>query len=336
MPGIHRLICAAAGLLLCLPLTLAAAPNGDNFDHFTTGFPLAGGHRAVECDACHTAGQFRGTPRECASCHNLLTNTGAVVKNSAHIQTSNDCALCHSTLSWDDVRRVNHMAVLGDCNSCHYTGSNSGGPPGDTSHSANSMDCISCHRTSTWLSVHFRHTGGTCTNCHSPPPTTGGFAARPAPNTPAHSNGGFTCEECHTTHNWLFSHSTVIRPCSGCHLVVGNLNGIRSRPTGDIHDLIPATTECNACHSTRVWIPAEYFHTVTYYTTKMTRHRRAACQDCHSSGYTSAGTYASPGGYAQSCSGCHADKYELSKHDNVSLSTNRDCASSGCHGYSDW
>lgn len=28
------------------------------YDHFSTGFPLTGEHRNVECDSCHDKGQF--------------------------------------------------------------------------------------------------------------------------------------------------------------------------------------------------------------------------------------------------------------------------------------
>jgi hypothetical protein len=40
------------------------------FDHARTGFALDGAHARVRCAACHRSG-FRGTARECASCHGL-------------------------------------------------------------------------------------------------------------------------------------------------------------------------------------------------------------------------------------------------------------------------
>jgi len=338
MSRASRICSAVVGLLICLPTLLIAAPVNDDFDHFTTGFPLTGAHRGVECDACHNTGQFRGTPRECASCHSLLMNTGAVVKSTKHIQTSNDCEICHSTLMWDDVRRVNHMVVLGDCKSCHYLGSPSGGPPNDASHATNIQDCVNCHRTSTWLSIHFNHggiAGAPCTNCHSAAHP-GGVAARQAPGTAVHTNG-IACDSCHNTHSWRFNHAGIARICTDCHLDNGgSYNGIRSKPSGDIHDLIPVGTQCNTCHNTNAWVPATYYHSTPYYTAEMTQHRKASCTDCHKYGYSPAGTYTSTGGFAQSCSGCHAEQYVSSKHHGVSLSTSRDCSGSGCHGYSNW
>jgi hypothetical protein len=47
-------------------LSYDAAAQTD-FDHFTTGFPLEGRHKALECDSCHVNGSFKGTPKICIS-----------------------------------------------------------------------------------------------------------------------------------------------------------------------------------------------------------------------------------------------------------------------------
>ena len=50
---------------------LVCHPTGDAdvvFDHSTTGFPLTGVHKIVNCVDCHTNG-FQNTPTTCVSCH---------------------------------------------------------------------------------------------------------------------------------------------------------------------------------------------------------------------------------------------------------------------------
>lgn len=313
-----------AALLLWLPATLMAKPVNDTFDHFTTGFPLTGGHRAVECDACHTAGQFRGTPRECASCHNLLTNTGAVVKSSAHIQSSNDCETCHSTLAWDDVRRVNHMAVLGNCNSCHFAGSTSGGPPATSIHTgaiAGISDCIACHRTSTWVSVHFNHTANmgtkTCDQCHDGTNATG---------TPGSSHASYPsdCSLCHNTHSWNFNHSGFSGVCSTCH------NGTIA--TGKPGDHFVTALECNSCHSTRAWIPASFGHSDPSYPPD--HGWSSSCSRCHSGAPQTAAnvTVYDHSPRVRECIDCHYNDFRK-EHSDSRLPAYQNCLV-GCHEHS--
>ncbi len=321
-----------AGLLLWLPAAVMAAPVNDTFDHFTTGFSLTGGHRSVECDACHTAGQFRGTPRECASCHNMLTNTGAVVKSSAHIQANNACDVCHSTLAWDDVRRVNHMAVLGNCRSCHTTGgAATSRPPNNSFHTGvlgGTRDCIECHRTSTWASVHFNHTanaaGVPCANCHNGTDATG---------TPGSSHSGFPsdCSLCHNTHRWGFSHGSAQSDCISCH-DSGTFAGtsVRQRPNDTLHaDYVGI--QCNSCHSTRAWQPATFRHGAG--SQYPTGHKDVSpCSDCHNSGYNDAGTYTDSAAYPNTCVGCHYRDYRK-EHNDSKLPEYANCLV-GCHEHS--
>ncbi len=327
----NTIIGILAGLLLWLSTAVMAAPVNDSFDHFTTGFSLTGGHRAVECDACHNAGQFRGTQRGCASCHNTLMNTGAVVKSAAHIQTSNDCETCHSTLAWDDVRRVNHMAVLGNCKSCHYLGSASGGPPNDPSHAFNNQDCITCHRTSTWASVHFSHgAGGVCTDCHSATHP-GGIAARVAPGGGLHNSvqsAGIQCNKCHNTHSWGFSHSGR-NQCDTCHDSPTYTNIVRQKPTGDFHD--STTYKCSSCHSTSAWTPASFKHSGPYPNHTFTNLR---CSKCHSGTPQSAANAYDDPGYAPYCMACHYNDFRKEHSASKASQSKYWNCQTGCHEHS--
>jgi hypothetical protein len=326
-----------AGLLLWLPAAVMAAPVNDTFDHFTTGFSLTGGHRAVECDACHTAGQFRGTPRECASCHTILTNTGAVVKTSAHIQSNNACDVCHSTLAWDDVRRVNHMAVLGNCKSCHTLGgAASSRPPSDGIHNnLAGRDCIDCHRTSTWVSVHFNHAAnvGTfrCNDCHFSPASSGAIQATKPPSGGLHGKGPITgrtldCNSCHNTHSWNFSHAGITAPCSDCHKNSLYDRVITQKPTNDFHT--QTTLECNACHSTRAWSPAGWDHrNARYYPNHS--FTRLSCRDCH--GTSGVYSFAFPNGVPD-CISCHLSDWQKERKHHNSESADHYCQR--CHEHS--
>src|SRR5262249_49680617 len=109
--------------LLFLVLVLAAllgAPAqaqraGTSFDHFSTGFPLAGAHFSVDCTSCHIGGRFKGTPRQCAGCHNGSVASG---KSRTHIRTTNTCERCHVETAWQQVR-YDHSQAIGVCASCH-------------------------------------------------------------------------------------------------------------------------------------------------------------------------------------------------------------------------
>ena len=58
------------------------------FDHLLTTFELIGKHRDVPCEECHVGARFKGTPRDCASCHGLGAQVHGVGKPVSHILTT--------------------------------------------------------------------------------------------------------------------------------------------------------------------------------------------------------------------------------------------------------
>ena len=75
-------------VLLATAASLAAAQApGRDFDHVRTGFPLTGQHTNERCESCHLNGVFKGTPRDCASCHTAGARwaRGNVVKPQNHV-----------------------------------------------------------------------------------------------------------------------------------------------------------------------------------------------------------------------------------------------------------
>ncbi len=71
------------------------------FDHVSTGFPLWGSHRFVECKECHRGNLYAGLPDECVFCH----YDDAVLKASTathgpNLGYGNDCDRCHMPTTW--------------------------------------------------------------------------------------------------------------------------------------------------------------------------------------------------------------------------------------------
>jgi len=115
---------SATGLMLLLLTSLllagvAQAAGKGGFDHFSTGFPLDGGHENADCDSCHARGVFKGTPRRCAACHATTSRLGGERLPPGHIATNSICEDCHSTFSWTQIARFDHNSVVGTCSSCH-------------------------------------------------------------------------------------------------------------------------------------------------------------------------------------------------------------------------
>ena len=60
-------------------VAIAQSAFNSSFDHVTTGWPLEGSHRSVDCASCHVGGIFQGTPRQCVACH----SRAGLVKSTA-------------------------------------------------------------------------------------------------------------------------------------------------------------------------------------------------------------------------------------------------------------
>jgi len=115
----------------------AASGSGTvNFDHASTGFPLAGEHVHAPCVVCHASG--RQIKRECVSCH----------EDFHHGRLTQSCDECHSPAGWRVTqpltihRRTRFpltgMHVLADCTQCHLRGS-------EGKFTDAPVDCYGCH-----------------------------------------------------------------------------------------------------------------------------------------------------------------------------------------------
>ncbi len=156
-------------------------------DHNLTDFLLVGKHQTAACEACHVNNVFKGTPKDCYSCH---------AKDDAHQGTlGTDCSLCHVPAGWLP-STFNHALTIFPltgahaslaCARCHIAGPNGivfkgtptvcGACHADPAYHAGlfGLNCGSCHATSGWIPAQFNgphsfdlHHGGagSCQDCH--------------------------------------------------------------------------------------------------------------------------------------------------------------------------
>ena len=103
--------------LSLLAFSALAQSSTKNFDHLKTGFPLTGVHTNERCESCHVKGVFKGTPKDCVSCHTsgLSLARNNVVKTPQHIPTTAACETCHSTQNFTTVVFNHSGVVAGTC-----------------------------------------------------------------------------------------------------------------------------------------------------------------------------------------------------------------------------
>jgi hypothetical protein len=248
----------------------SAPPITVAFDHLPTGFELDGVHRDLPCESCHLNAVFKGTPRDCGTCHVKGSLFNATPKTTTHIPSTNYCAACHNTISFRPDAHFDHGQVLGSCVSCHNGSIAVGEGP---NHPATSQDCASCHTVISWNPPKaVDHTqipmavAGFCIICHNGVQASGKPAGHVATN--------LECGDCHLTTTWLgatFDHTGITSGCVTCH------NGTKA--VGKQGNHMPTTNVCENCHTSGIgtpapsWTPAIFDHTQMTVTT---------CQTCHS------------------------------------------------------
>lgn len=295
----------------------------ERFDHTGTRFILTGSHEGVACESCHSMGVFRGTPTECAFCHDGSGMRAESGKPIGHVATNNRCDDCHTTFAWPEIR-FEHAAVLGSCTSCHDGVHYEGKPPG---HVVTNLECGFCHNTFFWDSIRFDHTGITqpCSSCHNGTDATG----KPMDHVVTNSE----CDVCHSTRGWSparFDHAGITDGCSDCH------DGTQATGTPSGHFM--SAQDCSACHRTTGWTPDIFRHMSPNYPGDHARD--LDCTRCHP-GNSDAVVYTDDPSLAPDCAGCHRNDFEPGPHKkhenpdtNYTVQELRDCSGS-CHIYTD-
>lgn len=326
------------------------------FDHSKTSFPLSGMHTSVACKSCHVNNVFKGTPKDCVSCH--------ASKDVHKGQFGTNCGSCHKPTRWQDVSFDHsktsfpltglHTNIV--CSACHANGVYKGTPKDCYScHAAKDKHlgqfgtvCSSCHNTNGWANVTFDHkatgfplTGShssvVCTVCH----VNGRYAGTPSNCYACHAakdkhmgQFGTDCGSCHKTTAWSdvnFNHNNTAFPLTGRHTGVlctaCHTNGVyKGTPTNcyachasrDAHNG-QFGTNCGSCHTTSGWGNATFDHNNTGFPL-VGKHANLSCTKCHANGVYQ--------GTPSTCYACHAAK---DKHNGQN---GTDCSS--CHTPTDW
>jgi hypothetical protein len=189
------------------------------FDHSKASFPLTGKHIGVKCAACHSGGQYSGTPKDCYSCH--------AAADAHNGQYGTNCGSCHTSNGWTPAHFDHSGFPLNGahkglpCASCHPGGHFQGTPSA----------CSACHDDPAYHAGLF---GNGCNECHNT------SAWRPAEYNRGHTfprNHGENNNNCHTCHPNRLSQYT----CYACH----KENEIRNK---HLEEGIPDFENCMRCH----------------------------------------------------------------------------------------
>jgi hypothetical protein len=290
----------------CTGCHKASAPTwqGATFTHST--FPLAGVHTTQPCAACHVNNVFKGTPRDCFSCHRLDYQNS---KNPPHASQAfpTTCDSCHkfSDPNWLGAGFNHNTGTTFPLVGVHIT------TPCTTCHTSNNYttvptSCYVCHQKDvTGATSPVNHAGlpTTCDSCHKPTDQTWLLATAFNHATYFALAGAHATAPCSQCHNPPYAPSannfvTVpTAPCSACHQ---NDYNNATTPVNHIAQAFPTT--CDSCHkfSDATWLLATFSHTTF---PLVGPHATAPCAQCHNPPYApSANNYTT---VPTSCYGCH-------------------------------
>jgi hypothetical protein len=305
----------------CSVCHTSAQWKGAMYDHAAaTRFPLTGAHIQVQCNSCHVAGRFAGTPQACEGCHLEAFNK---TTNPAHAASNfpRDCSQCHTTTQWKGAKfdhnlsrfRLTGLHTQTDCAACHINGRFTGTPQAcegchlaafekttNPNHAASGLpkDCAICHTTTQWKGAQFDHSTRT-----------------KFPLTGAHVNA--QCAQCHI--NGVFLGTP--QACEGCHLETFN------KTTAPNHASAGFAKDCAQCHTTAQWKGAQFDHATKTKFPLTGAHIQAQCNACHIGGKFV--------GTSAACEGCHLEAFNKTTSPNhVNAGFHKDCAQ--CHTTTQW
>lgn len=239
-----------------------------SFDHNRSDFKLNGAHVQVTCEKCHVNGVFKGTPKDCFSCHQQI---------DPHMgQFGTVCEKCHTTDAWKPAHfdhDTTMFKLIGshknvDCKSCHVNGVYKNTP----------KDCFACHAAK---DAHQGQFGKNCGACHQPTKwsaATFDHNATAFPLIGNHTN--LNCNSCHK--NDVFKGTS--KDCFSCHAQDDRHNG-------------QLGTNCSTCHVPTGWNNVTFDHNSSAFPLTG-EHTKLTCSQCHQSGQYKIQT---------DCASCHGE-----------------------------
>jgi len=328
-------------LLIMMHFASAATsdPGTSKFDHSKTGFILTGSHIIARCASCHVDNVFKGTPRDCASCHVAGNRMGAQSKATKHVATAAPCETCHQTTAWTPVN-YNHVGVApGSCQTCHNGTTANGKPIGHMStndscdgchktvawnqltaggtmpanHLPTTKSCSLCHNQTSFIPGTMNHSGivSGCASCHSGATFSVGITpmSKPTGSTP-HIPTSMPCEICHSASKTnvggfagtLMNHAGIVSGCTSCHNGATFAVGLKPKSKADAPTTHMTTAlDCSGCHtSTTTFLMANL-------TTPPPGHlpTTQVCSTCHSAGFGPGSGVMTHTGILNNCALCH-------------------------------
>jgi len=287
--------------------------GGRGFNH-SAFFPLVGVHATQLCAACHKNNVYKGTPRDCAGCHQADYNRA---QNPNHVTAGfpTTCDSCHKPTDPQWAGGVfNHnqfFALVGvhasqACATCHKNNVYKGTP----------RTCVGCHQADYNRAQNPNHiTAGfptTCDSCHR------ATDARWASGTFNHSqffplvgvHASQACAACHKNNVY----KGTPRDCVGCHRA--NYNSAQN-PN---HVAAGFPTTCDSCHraTDSTWQQGTFNHTQF----PLSGPHNVSCAQCH----TTSGNFA-----VFSCTVCHDRSSTDGHHRDVSGYRYDSVACYACH-----
>lgn len=257
----------------------------DRRGHAPRTLPLAGGHAAPACSACHGDKLDRTPATACAACH----------ADPHRPSLGARCESCHQVASWSR-----------------------GAPPAQAFHDRTAyplrgrhvtVACERCHDPRTPAARRFRPIAhGACRDCHRDPH--GGEATGP-------------CERCHAVEGWEparfeaadhaktrfaldGAHRAV--PCARCHPASPRPSGFRAgNPACEACHADPHSGQfagkrgCASCHAVAAWTPSTFTrdaHAAAGFA--LTGKHDVACGRCHAGRFVDVAT---------ECGACHVDRH---------------------------
>src|SRR5262249_52386108 len=162
-------------------------------------------HRDAACAACHADKKYKGTPKDCASCHQVDDAHGG--------RLGPDCKTCHTPRGWKRVTfdhdRDTKYPLVGEhktarCETCH---------PSDPRAKPTPSECVACHRQD---DAHKGRFATDCAKCHTPEnwkTQTFDHDSTSFPLLGLHQN--LYCTSCHTG---VIGKQRLESRCASCHL----------------------------------------------------------------------------------------------------------------------
>jgi len=243
------------------------------FDHDRkTDFPLQGGHKEVECEACHLDQKRHKKARGCNDCHNGDDRHNGLFGKRCHT--------CHNDKAWQTIRfrhNTDTKFVLDGkhkqlaCHDCHS---------GNLYTRPLKTTCYSCHKTD---DVHKGKQSKKCNTCHN----TAGWIQKlrfdhDLTHFPLNGMHATTpCEECHDNAEYKGTTSS----CNNCH------EDYHKKSLG---------TKCQRCHTPNHWRIWQFNHNRETEFLLDGSHRGLECELCHVQPLV-------PGSQNRNCIACHAD-----------------------------